>query len=157
MKWLVIATATCGLIGAGAASAIGEGRIVPQKGIAGVRLGMTQAQVKADIGLPAKVERGNNEIGPYTTYRYRTFTVTFFGGPKVTQLDTHSPRKRTASGVGVSSSRADVRAKVAGIRCLKEFGYHHCYVGSWQPGRVITDFALKNGRVTSVSIGYVID
>ena len=118
---------------------------------------MTQAQVKAKVGLPGKVERGSNEIGPYTTYRYRTYRVTFFAGGNVTQLDTLSTRERTTTGVGVGSTRAEVAARVAGVRCLEEFGYNHCYVGTWKPGRVITDFAIKNGRVSRISIGYVID
>lgn len=35
--------------------------------------------------------------------------------------------------------------------------YRHCYVGTWMPGKKVSDFAIRNGRVTRVSIGYVID
>jgi hypothetical protein len=157
VRWAVVIAAIVVLVGGGAVGAVGEGRVVPQKGIAGVRLGLTQAQVKARVGLPAKVERGSNEIGSYTTYRYRTYRVTFFGGRNVTQVATLSPRERTAAGVGVGSTRAAVVANVAGARCLRELGYDHCYVGTWKPGRVVTDFALEGGRVTRISIGYVID
>ena len=153
---LVAATAVL-LAGAGAAGAVGEGRIVVQQGIAGLRLGMTQAQVKAKVGLPGKVERGRNEIGRYTTYRYRTYAVTFFGGADVTQLDTLSPRERTAAGIGVGSTKAQVAAKVPGVKCLEEYGYDHCYVGTWTPGATISDFSIRSGRVSRVSIGYVID
>lgn len=139
------------------AGAAGEGRIVPQGGIAGLRPGMTQLQVKAKVGLPRRVERGSNEIGSFTTYRYRTYSVTFFGGRQVTQMETRSPEERTAGGIGVGSTRAQVKAHVPAVRCLKEFGYDHCYVGTWKPGRVITDFALAAGKVTRVTIGYVID
>ena len=157
VKRIALSAVLCYLAAVGTAAAAGEGRVVVQQGIAGLRLGMTQSQVKAKVGLPARVERGRNELGPYTTYRYRTYSVTFFAGPRATQIETRSPRERTARGIGVGSTRAAVRANVAGVRCLIEFGYDHCYVGVWKPGRKITDFAIENGRVARVSIGYVID
>jgi hypothetical protein len=145
------------LLAAGQAADAGEGRLVPQRGIAGVRLGMTQAHVKTTVGLPRRVTRASSELGRSTTYEYRTYSVTFFGGPRVTSMETRSPRERTTRGVGVGSSRADVSAKVTGARCVTELGYAHCYVGTWAPGRQITDFALARGRVTRVTVGYVID
>ena len=156
MKALLAATAVCATL-VSTAGAAGEGRLVPQKGIAGIRLGMTQLQVKAKVGLPRKVERGSNEIGSYTTYLYRTYSVSFFGGSQVTAMETRSAQERTALGIGVGSTRAQVKALVPGVRCLKEFGYDHCYAGAWKPGRVITDFSLAAGRVTRVTVGYVID
>lgn len=157
VKWVSISAVGCAVVMSGTALAVGEGRFVVQQGIAGLRLGMTQAQVKAKVGLPRKVERGSSEIGPSTTYHYRTYSVTFFAGPNATQMDTLSPKERTLRGIGVGSTRAEVRAKVAGVRCLKEFGYDHCYVGVWKPGGKITDFSIKDGRVARVSIGYIID
>jgi hypothetical protein len=154
---IAAAAASLALVAAGAASAVGEGRIVPQRGIAGLRLGMTQTQVKTTVGLPGRVERSSTELGPSTTFHYRTYSVTFFAGPRVTQLATRSPRERTATGIGVGSTRAEVSARVAGVRCLKEFQYDHCYVGAWKPGRTITDFSLERGRVNRVVVGYVID
>jgi len=153
---MLFLTATCCLLLTATAAATGS-RIVPQQGIAGLRLGMTEAQVKAKVGPPGKVERGRTEIGPYTTYRYPTHTVTFFAGPEVTQMRTVSPKERTTSGIGVGSTRSAVRAKVRGVKCLVEFGYDHCYVGIWTPGRTITDFSIHKGRVARITIGYVID
>ena len=72
-------------------------------------------------------------------------------------METRSANERTSVGIGVGSTRAQVKARVPAVRCLKEFGYDHCYVGAWKPGRVITDFALAGGKVTRVTIGYVID
>ena len=162
VKWIALGVAGLSLVGSGLVAAAapaspGDGRVVVQKGIAGLRLGMTRTQVRARVGRPRKVERGTNEIGRYVTLRYRTYSVTFFGGPHVTQMDTRAPNERTAGGIGVGSTRAEVAATVPRVKCLTEFGYNHCYVGIWKPGKAVTDFAIKNGRVTRVSIGYVID
>lgn len=132
-------------------------RIVPQKGIGGITLGMTREQVKARLGVPAKVRHGFGTFGPWTTLIYDGLVVGFTGNTTANSISTRSPAERTAQGVGVGSTIQAVAANVAGSRCLKEFGYLHCYVGRWAPGRVITDFAITAGRVTRVSVGIVID
>jgi hypothetical protein len=157
-RWVAAACAGLVLASAAPASAAGTGRLVVQKGIHGVRLGMTQAQVKATAGTPRKVERTTTELGSSTIYRYRTYSVTFFNGTRVSQVDTQSLAERTTNGIGVGSSRAAVAAKVPGAKCVKEIGYDHCYVGTWKAGSKITDFAVgAGGRVWRVAIGYVID
>ena len=40
---------------------------------------------------------------------------------------------------------------------MTESGYRHCFVGTWQPGRKVSDFSIAHGRVTRVTVGYVID
>lgn len=157
-RWVVVACAGLALALAATASAACARGLVVQKGIHGVRLGMTQAQVKATAGTPRKVERTTTELGSSTIYRYRTYSVTFFNHDRVSQVDTRSVLERTASGIGVGSSRAAVAAKVPGAKCVKETGYDHCYVGTWKAGATITDFAIGDGgRVVRVSIGYLID
>ena len=44
-------------------------------------------------------------------------------------------------------------------RCRTEFGFRHCFVGSFMPGRRVTDFFISRatGRVTEVVVGLVID
>lgn len=49
-----------------------------------------------------------------------------------------------------------VRQFVPGVKCLAEFGDTHCYVGRWVPGAKVTDFTIKAGSVSRISIGYVI-
>ena len=46
---------------------------------------------------------------------------------------------------------------MAGVRCRTESGFRHCFVGRFLPGRRVTDFRIKAGRVTSVDVGFVID
>jgi hypothetical protein len=127
--------------------------IVVQQGIAGIRIGMTQAKVRAKLGKPRSFKHGTNEFGKYTELRYRGLRITFQGDRTVTSIWTSSPRERTARGIGVGSTRAAVRARVEGVRC----GRGHCFVGRFLPGRRVTDFFLRNGRVSAVVVGFVID
>jgi hypothetical protein len=76
-----------------------------QRGIAGVRLGMTETEVTHTVGLPRRVERGATEIGRRNTWLYPTHSVTFFAGKRVTQMRKRPPNERTAAGIGVGSTR----------------------------------------------------
>lgn len=150
----VVATATIALIGAGSASAL----IVAQKGMAGVRLGMTQAKVESILGNPLAEIHGQNDFGPYTELRYPYRVKVFFqGNATVTSIETRGTHERTARDVGVGSTEAQVKAKVAGVRCETFFGFRSCYVGSFSPGTRVTDFHLRDGRVVRVVVGFVID
>jgi hypothetical protein len=131
--------------------------IVVQKGIAAVELGMTKAQVRAKLGRPRHVRTGTNEFGTFRELVYRRVTVTFQSSPKVTSVRTTSTLERTPRGVGVGSTTAEVKTRVHGVRCRNEAGFRHCFVGKFLPGRVVTDFRIRNGRVSSISVGFVID
>ena len=138
-------------------AAVASGAIVPQRGIAGVRLEMTKAQVRAVLGAPRRAVHGSNEFGSFTVYRYRGLRITFQGNRTVTDVFTTRPGERTARGVGVGSTEAQVRARVAGVRCRTESGFRHCFVGRFLPGRRVTDFRIRRGHVTSVDVGFVVD
>jgi hypothetical protein len=129
------------------------GAIVVQQGIAGARLHMTKAQVRALLGAPKHIQTGRNDFGRYTIFRYPRVSVTFQSGAKVTGMRTSSPLERTATGVGVGSSRAKVKAGVPGARCQSQ----QCVVGRFTPGSVVTSFILAHGRVSAVVVGIVID
>jgi hypothetical protein len=131
--------------------------IVPQHSIGGARLGMTEAQLKARLGAPLKVRQGSNDFGPWRELVYRRVSVFFQGGRKATSLTTKSPLERTKSGVGVGSTLARLRSGLSGEICKREFGIHHCWLGKWEPGRVVTDFRLTNGRVSLIAVSYVFD
>lgn len=131
--------------------------IVPQRSIAGAKIGMTEAQVRARLGAPTSVRHGSNLFGPWRQLVYGRVSVSFQSGNKVTSLTTKSRLERTASGVGVGSTRAQLRAGLSGETCKREFGVDHCWLGSWEPGHLISDFRLVGGHVSAVSIGYVFD
>jgi hypothetical protein len=132
--------------------------IVVQRSIGGVKLQMTKAQVRAKLGRPLRVHVGSNEFGTFTEKVYKRVTVTFQSGDRATNVRTTSPLERTASGVSVGSTTSQVKAAVHNVTCKNESGFKHCFVGAFLPGRTVTDFRLRNnGRVSSVSIGFVID
>jgi hypothetical protein len=131
--------------------------VVPQHAIRGVSLGMTRAAVVRTLGRPAHVSHRTNDLGPYTELTYRGLRITFAFDRGVSQIESTSPRDRTARGVGVGSSEAAVRRGVHGVTCRTESGVRHCSLGVFAAGRVVTDFFLRGGRVRRVVVGRVLD
>src|SRR3954449_12397973 len=132
-------------------------RIVPQRGIAGANLDMTQAEGRAKLGKPDKVAHPKSPIfGRYTTWFYGGTSVDMFRNQdgKVFNVSTTSKSEKTSTGVGVGSTAASVEKNVRGARCDQQ----HCWVGRFQGDRKVTDFQLSSkSRVTRVTIGYVLD
>ena len=132
-------------------------KIVPQRGIAGINLDMTEHQVFDKLGKPDRVAHPSSPIfGRYTTWFYGRTSADMFrtGDKKVFNLSTTSRAQKTSTGVGVGSTSAAVKRGVKRVHC----DLQHCYVGRFEGGEKVTDFALsKSGRVTRVTIGYVLD
>jgi len=149
--------ATTALIAGFALPASASARIVPQRGIAGANLDMTQAQLLDKLGQPDRKKSRSSEIfGSYRTFFYGKTSVDMFrsGQRKVFNVSTASRAQKTSTGVGVGSTAEAVKKGVKGVKCDQS----HCWVGRFDPGRKVTDFRLsKTGRVTRVTIGFVID
>jgi hypothetical protein len=128
--------------------------IVPGQSIAGVELGMTQTEVNWTLGLPPVTQHGSNEFGSFTKFKYHRLTVTFQGDVQVTAVKTTRKLERTAHGIGVGSTRAELRAGVTHLRCDTP---RLCRKGRLLPGHRVTVFRLYHGKVTSVLVGFVID
>jgi hypothetical protein len=151
----VLAACLAALAAPAGASAL----IQVDRGIAGVRLNNTQAQVRAALGTPRSIRTGTNDFGGFTQFRYRGgIRVLFSGGDRVTLVSTTGLGDRTIRGVGVGSRERAVRRKVPGVRCLTVAGDRMCHTNRFEGGRRVTVFLIRpNGRVRRVDVGIVID
>jgi hypothetical protein len=128
------------------------------RGIAGARLGNTVAQVHAALGRPARSHSGSNDFGRFLQETYGGGISVFYQGSRsVTSVVTTGLGDRTAKGVGVGSSEAAVRANVPGVRCETTSGSRSCHTHAFTAGRRVTDFFIRSGKVTRVTVGFVID
>jgi len=150
-----LAAAAAALLAAAPAHAF----IRPQKGMAGVRLGMSQTKMRDVLGTPVRTKQGMNDFGPYTQFIYpHSITVTFQGNRDVTGISTRGRTEKTERGVGVGSSETAVKQKVGHVRCETIAGSHTCHVGSFVAGHRVTVFLIsKHGFVVSVTVGFVLD
>jgi hypothetical protein len=127
------------------------------KGISGVRIGNTKAQVRASLGNPQKSRAGRNEFGSFVQYLYPGgMTVTFQGEDRVSSVVTTGLGDRTSSGIGVGSEEAAVK-NISGIKCENIGSSRSCHTGRLVAGRKVTDFRIANGKVVSVFVGKVLD
>ena len=128
------------------------------RGIAGARLGNSRPAVRAALGTPTRTATGMNDFGPWVRYTYAGgIQVMFQGRERVSLVSTTGRGDRTLRGVGVGSSEATVRSRVQGIRCETFGNVRSCHTGRFVAGRRVTDFRIEGGRVTTVSVGIVID
>jgi hypothetical protein len=130
-----------------------------QKGMDGIRLNMTQDQMRAVLGEPTSTKQGFNDFGGYTQFVYpRRVTITFQGNERVTGISTSGRSERTSRGIGVGSTENDVVSKVSHSRCDTIADVRTCHVGSFAPGHRVTVFLIsKHGHVSTVTVGFVVD
>lgn len=152
MKPLLAAVAALLLIAPAA-----EGRIVIQKSIAGVEIGMTATQVRAELGAPRKVGYRPDPVqGSIKVYDYGLTDVFLSRGPagRVFHVTTKSRRQRTAKGIGVGSTRTAIRRAYAKATCVERI----CFIGDAGAGEAVTTFHLTMaGRVHTVSLATLND
>src|SRR5687767_611622 len=150
--------AVAALVASLAAPAAAEALIQVDRGIAGARLGNSRAEVRAALGAPASTRSGTNDFGRVLQWRFRGgITVIFQGRREVSTVSTSGRGDRTRRNVGVGSSERTVRRRVPGVRCETIAGFRSCHTGRFTAGEIITDFLIRNGKVTRVSIGRVLD
>ncbi|MEX2193877.1 MAG: hypothetical protein WD844_01205 [Thermoleophilaceae bacterium] len=148
------------VLAAGAAlPAAASATIFPQKSIAGIRLGISEEQVRDRLGEPSQTIRESNEFGPYIelVYRRTRLRVRLQGEEQVTFVTTSSRRERTRRGIRVGSHERSLRRNVRGVRCSSFMRFRNCAVGREEPGRTVTSFVIRRDRVARISLGIVID
>src|SRR5437667_1078540 len=101
-------------------AAAAHATIRPQRGMSGVALGMTKAQVRARLGAPVGSGGGR--------FYYARVWVGFRLG-RVVEVTTARSSERTASGIGVDSSEADVRGAYPSVVCAPFGGFRRCRLG----------------------------
>ena len=138
-RTLALALAGAVLLVAAAADAT----LRPQLGMSGVALGMTKAKVRARLGTP--VGTGG------TRFYYPRVWVGFRQG-RVVEVTTTRSAERSAAGIGVDSSEAEVRRAYPSAMCGPAGGFRRCRLGSGSPGTRATDFLLGHGRVVQVTV-----
>lgn len=151
--------ALVGLLAALAFAPAAEAIIQVDRGIAGVRLGNSRAEVRAALGTPSKTASGTNDFGRWVRYTFAgKLTVFFQGREAVSSVQTAGLGDRTASGIGVGSTEAQLTAAVKGLTC-EDFSstVRSCHTGDFLPGRRVTDFRIAGGKVASVTVARVID
>jgi hypothetical protein len=129
------------------------------RGIAGVRLNNTKAEVRAALGKPRRVIHGMNDFGGFTRYHYGgRIDVIFQSGNQVTSVTTAGLGDRTARGVGVGSRERTVKRRTPGVKCETFIGgIRSCHTGNFRAGTRVTDFRMRNHRVRRVTVAFVID
>jgi hypothetical protein len=131
--------------------------IVLQRSIAGVKLGMSRDQVKDKLGEPRGIKTGKNPAGFYVRYRYRNLVVYFQGQREATSIYTSRRTERTPSGIGVGSTRKQLKARIRGVHCRHALEANLCWVGALRPGRRVSTFYFKGNRIWQVAVGIVAD
>ncbi len=126
-----------------ATAADASATILPGKGMSGVALGMSKAQVRARLGGPIGTGGGR--------WYYARVWVGFRAGRAVEVTTTRST-ERTRAGLGVDSSESALRAAYAGLSCAAATPFRRCRLGSGAPGTRVTDFMVGRGRVLQVTV-----
>ena len=134
-------------------------KIVVQKSIAGVTMGVTENDVVATLGQPPKVTTSTDKVTgqPVRELDYGNTNVSLTGGV-VTFVATKSKKEKTANGVAVGTSEKSLKKKVKGLKCTGKGSNRSCTKGSFSPGKTVTLFGIsKSKKVNVISIGIVVD
>lgn len=137
---------------------------MPGSSIDRVALEMSEEQVTAALGRPAKVKRGSRAHtgDPLRTWVYpgRGLEVTLdgrTGGGHVVEVATRSPAQRTREGVRVGSTEARVARAIERAECGAGDtpSTRWCVVGDSAAGGLQTVFEVRRSRVSAVWITVV--
>ena len=150
----LVAAACAGALAAlCAVPALAQARIAPGKGVAGVFVGDSTAQVKKVLGPP---EAGSNVLN-YRYVKSRGIGIYFIAG-KVFEIAVVRGPQATASGVRIGSSRAKVTSAYPKAKCRPGAiaGTVECRLPSrFRKRATETLFTLKRDKVTRIAVHFV--
>lgn len=132
--------------------------LVPNVGAHGVHIGWTKGQVRALLGIPGRqVIKPDEIMGSSINLTYGGLTVVLTPQGYVIAMEIKTKRERTRNRIGVGSTINQVARRVRGVRCSRNWR-NGCSIGGGTIGRRYTSFHFNSRRkVTSISIGRVID
>ena len=124
-------------------------RIIPGTSIRGISLGMSKKQVRDVLGTPTSVDRYPGY--PAYAYHYGATMIHFYDVSSVDFITTTSKKVRTRDGLGVGSTKAQLKDRYPNINCVPGGPFApFCYLGgSLAPGATPTVFVLSNAGVVS--------
>ena len=109
---------------------------------------------------PKRVKTGTNDFGSYRILVFgKRFKVTILDQRGVTMMSTMSGAQRTFDGIGVGSTRQQVRGAYA-VMCERvpgQPGQQVCLTNEPAPGETTTVFRLQNKIVTQVDVATLVD
>ena len=134
--------------GLGMTSASAEAGFRVNRSMEGVRIGMSQAEVRERLGRPAR-----RELGPdFVNWRYRRPPIEVTFKPRVITLFTRSPFVRGRSDVGVGTHERRLRRVLPQARCESAEGQRLCVIGGFETGERSTVFVMRGRQVRSITI-----
>ena len=139
---LAVSAASLGLTAQTAAARI------TADGIGCVEVGMTEAEVRDEVGRPSSVRsegRGSRRLD----YRRRKLAVLLYKG-SVVNIRTTSRAQRTASGIGAGVREATARRKLRDEQCTSALGLRVCTV---EHEDTVLTISSRGGRVVLVTVG----
>jgi hypothetical protein len=149
------------------AAAPATATIVPNQGMAGVRLGQCQQQVIDILGFPDRTFGSHDFAGIKSSYYYNAeaLKLEFRRGAGeclvLSSIRTRSGEERTKEGVGKGTKQKALRAKLKGEKCRtfkQPTRIRICWIGSRIPSKPLTEFRIDSkGRVNNVSVRTLID
>lgn len=145
----------------GTAQAAPNNVIKVDEGINRIKVGFSETKVLKKMGTaPKRVKTGTNDFGSYRILVFgKRFKVTILDQRGVTMMSTMSGAQRTFDGIGVGSTRQQVRGAYA-VMCERvpgEPGQQVCLTNEPTAGETTTVFRLQNKVVTQVDVATLVD
>jgi hypothetical protein len=145
------AVLSAALLAMAALAGTAEARITPGVGVAGVKVGDTQAKVRSVLGRP---DAGSTPLN-YRYIRSRGFGIYFIAG-RVFEITVVRRPQATPKGIRVGSTLAALRRAHPAVRCRRAVvgrNAMECTLRGRSGGRATeTAFATRAGKVTSIAV-----